>query len=235
VIAAYRTYDFHDIYQKVHNFCVVDLGGIYLDIIKDRLYTMPKGSGPRRSAQTAMYHIAEAMVRWLAPMLSFTAEEMWKYLPGKRAESVFLTTYYALPEVPSDGIDWDKLIELRASVLKKLEDKRVKGEIGAPLEAEVDIHVPRAAFDTLNALGSELRFFLITSEARLTAVDASELEKAGDALSGGAAIYVHATESAKCVRCWHRRPEVGSIAEHPELCSRCVTNISTAGEKRVFA
>ena len=235
VIAAYRSYDFHDIYQKVHNFCVVDLGGIYLDVLKDRLYTMPKESGPRRSAQTAMYHIAEAMVRWLAPILSFTAEEMWKYLPGKRAESVFLATWHPLPEVPRDGIEWDKLIELRASVLKKLEEKRVKGEIGATLEAEVDIHVPRAAFDTLNALGSELRFFLITSEARLSAVDASELEKAGDALVGGAAIYVHPTESAKCVRCWHRRPEVGSIAEHPELCSRCVTNISTAGEKRVFA
>ncbi len=160
---------------------------------------------------------------------------MWKYLPGKRADSVFLTTWHPLPEVPSDGIEWDKLIELRASVLKKLEEHRVKGEIGAPLEAEVDIHVPRAAFDTLNALGNELRFFLITSEARLSAVDATELQKAGDAVVGGAAIYVHPTESVKCVRCYHRRPDVGSIAEHPELCGRCVINISTAGEKRVFA
>ncbi|MEJ1966745.1 MAG: isoleucine--tRNA ligase [Gammaproteobacteria bacterium] len=235
LIAAYRNYEFHDVYQKVHNFCVVELGGIYLDVIKDRLYTMPKESGPRRSAQTAMYHIAEAMVRWLAPVLSFTAEEMWKYLPGKRAESVFLATWYALPEVPADGIDWDDLIALRANVLKKLEDRREKGEIGAPLEAEVDIHVPRAAFEKLNALGNELRFFLITSEARLSAVDAAELEKAGDAVAGGAAIYVNPTDSAKCVRCWHRRPEVGSIAEHPGLCSRCVTNISTAGEERVFA
>jgi isoleucyl-tRNA synthetase len=235
VIEAYRNYEFHSIYQKIHNFCVVDLGGIYLDVIKDRLYTMPKESGPRRSAQTAMYHIAEAMVRWLAPILSFTAEEMWRFLPGKRAESVFLTTWHTLPEVPGDGIEWDTLIELRTGVLKKLEEKRVKGEIGAPLEAEVDIHVPRAAFDKLNALGNELRFFLITSEARLSAVDPAELQKAGDAVIGGAAIYVHTTEAAKCERCWHRRPDVGSVAAHPTICGRCVTNLSTAGEKRVFA
>src|SRR4030095_8237726 len=118
VIAAYRRYEFHLIYQTVHKFCAVDMGSLYLDVLKDRLYTMPKESGPRRSAQTAMYHIAEAMVRWLAPLFSFTAEEMWKYLPGKRAESVFLATWHPLPEVPVDGVDWDKLIELRASVLK---------------------------------------------------------------------------------------------------------------------
>jgi isoleucyl-tRNA synthetase len=234
VVAAYRNYEFHTIYQKVHNFCVVDMGGVYLDVIKDRTYTMPTESAGRRSAQTAMYHIAEAMVRWLAPILSFTAEEMWGFLPGKRAESVFLSTWHALPEVPSDGIEWDKLLELRAGVLKKLEEKRVKGEIGAPLEAEVDVQVPRAAFDKLNALGKELRFFFITSAARLSAVDAAELEKAGDARVNGAAIFVHPTEAAKCIRCWHRRPEVGSIAAHPELCERCVTNITTAGEKRVF-
>ena len=233
VIAAYRKYEFHAIYQKVHNFCVVDMGGVYLDIIKDRTYTMPTQSVGRRSAQTAMFHIAEAMVRWLAPILSFTAEEMWGFLPGKRPESVFLTTWYSLPEVPADGINWDKLLELRAGVQKKLEEKRIKGEIGAPLEAEVDVQVPREAFDKLNALGKELRFFLITSEAQLNAVDA-ELEKAGDAVVNGAAIFVHPTDAAKCARCWHRRPEVGSIAAHPELCERCVANITTAGEKRVF-
>jgi isoleucyl-tRNA synthetase len=235
VAAAYKRYEFHVIYQKVHNFCAVDLSSLYLDVIKDRLYTMPKESGARRAAQTAMYHIAEAMVRWLAPILSFTADEMWKFLPGERAESVFLTTWYELPEVPGDGIDWDRLIDLRTGVLKKLEEARVRGEIGAPLEAEVDIHVSNAEFAKVNALGDELRFFLITSEARLHGVDAAELEKAGDARLNGAAIYVHPTESAKCVRCWHRRPDVGKHAEHPELCGRCVTNISTAGEKRVFA
>jgi isoleucyl-tRNA synthetase len=235
VIEAYRRYEFHVIYQKVHNFCVVDMGGIYLDVIKDRTYTMPKESLARRAAQTAMFHIAESMVRWLAPVLSFTAEEMWSFLPGKRAESVFLTTWYELPEIASDGIAWDALIEMRNGVLKKLEEARVRGEIGAPLEAEVDIRVSRDALDKLNALGNELRFFLITSEARLHAVDAAELEKAGEARVNGLAIYVHPTEAAKCARCWHRRPEVGRHPEHPEICDRCVTNITTAGEKRVFA
>jgi isoleucyl-tRNA synthetase len=136
--------------------------------------------------------------------------------------------------VPPDGIAWDKLLELRAGVLKKLEEKRVKGEIGAPLEAEVDVQVGRDAFDKLNALGKELRFFFITSEARLSAVDVAELANAGEAAVNGAAIFVHPTEAAKCERCWHRRPEVGSIAAHPTLCERCVTNITTIGEKRVF-
>jgi len=224
VVSAYRNYEFHNIYQAVHNFCVVDLGGIYLDVIKDRCYTMPTESAPRRAAQTAMYHIAESMVRWLAPILSFTAEEMWKFLPGKRPESVFFTTWHPLPEVPADGVDWDALLELRASVLKKLEESRTRGEIGAPLEAEVDIHVPRAQFDKLNALGDELRFLLITSAATLEAAD-------GEA----PVIYVRATDAAKCVRCYHRRPEVGHIADHPEICSRCVTNLSLPGEERVFA
>jgi isoleucyl-tRNA synthetase len=224
VIEAYRNYEFHLIYQKVHNFCIVDMGGIYLDVIKDRCYTMPTESGPRRSAQTAMYHIAEAMVRWLAPILSFTAEEMWKFLPGKHPESVFLATWHPLPDVPPDGIDWNALIELRSAVLKKLEESRVRGEIGAPLEAEVDLHVAKGDFDKLNALGRELRFFLITSEATLhVAEDASPV------------IYVRPTEAAKCVRCWHRRPDVGQNATHPELCGRCVTNITTNGEKRTYA
>jgi isoleucyl-tRNA synthetase len=219
----------------VHNFCTTDLGGIYLDVIKDRCYTMPRESAPRRSAQTAMYLIAEAMVRWLAPVLSFTAEEMWKFLPGKRPESVFLATWFTLPEVSADGIDWNELIALRTGVLKKLEDARERGEIGASLEAEVDIRVPRAEFAKLNALGDELRFFLITSDARLHQTDEAELKGAGDALVGGRAIYVHATESQKCVRCYHRRASVGKIAEHPEICDRCVVNLSLPGEKRAIA
>jgi isoleucyl-tRNA synthetase len=237
IVEAYRKYEFHVIYQKVHNFCVVDLGGIYLDVIKDRCYTMPTASRPRRAAQTAMYHIAESMVRWLAPILSFTAEEMWRFLPGKRAESVFLTTWYTLPEVPSDGIDWNALIDLRGDVLKKLEESRVRGEIGAPLEAEVDIHVLPADFSTLNALGDELRFFLITSEARLHKIEnaAPESKQAAAVVMDGKPIHVHATDATKCVRCWHRRPDVGQNAEHPEICGRCVTNITTSGEKRVFA
>jgi len=236
VIEAYQRYEFHVIYQKVHNFCVVDMGGIYLDVIKDRLYTMPAGSGPRRAAQTAMYHIAESMVRWLAPILSFTAEEMWRYLPGDRAESVFLTTWHPLPEITPDGIDWPRLIDLRNGVLKELEGARTRGEIGAPLEAEVDIYVPRTELPALDALGNELRFFLITSEARLHAIESlAELEKAGAGVVDGRAIIVRATDAAKCARCWHRQPDVGTHADHPELCDRCITNITTAGETRVYA
>jgi len=236
IVQAYRDYEFHLVYQKVHNFCTTDLGGIYLDVIKDRLYTMPRESGPRRSAQTAMYLIAEAMVRWLAPVLSFTAEEMWKFLPGKRPESVFLATWYTLPEVPKDGVEWDRLIDLRAGVLKKLEEARVRGEIGAPLEAEVDIHVPQSEFAQLNALGDELRFFLITSDATLSPFSSPpDLQKEANAAVNGRLIYVRPTEAAKCIRCWHRRPSVGKNPEHPEICDRCVSNLSLPGEKREFA
>jgi isoleucyl-tRNA synthetase len=236
VIEAYRRYEFHDIYQKVHNFCVADMGGIYLDVIKDRLYTMPAESGPRRSAQTAMYQIAESMVRWLAPILSFTAEEMWRYLPGEHAESVFLATWHVLPEVPRDDIDWNALIELRGNVLGELEKLRDAGVIGAPLEAEVDIYATPAAYARVNALHEELRFFLITSEARVHQVSAPPATAiAASAGLGDVWLTVKETEAAKCARCWNRRPDVGTHPEHPELCGRCITNISSAGEKRVFA
>ena len=223
--AAYEAYEFHTIYQKVHNFCVVDLGGIYLDVTKDRTYTMPTESAGRRSAQTAMYHIAEAMVRWLAPILSFTAEEMWKFLPGKRAESVFLTTWYSLPEVPNDGIDWDKLLELRAGVLKKLEEKRVKGEIGSSLAAEVEVLASGDRYQALAALRDDLRFVLITSQAQVVQVG-SEAEEM---------VKVRASRHAKCPRCWHYRADVGTDSTHPDLCGRCVANLRGAGEPRTHA
>jgi isoleucyl-tRNA synthetase len=136
IIEAYRKYTFHLIYQKVHNFCIVDLGGFYLDVLKDRLYTTPADSRTRRSAQTAMFHIAESMVRWLAPVLSFTAEEIWRYLPGERSESVFLETWHTVPETQPDNIEWPALIQLRTDVTRELEKLRDAGSIGAPLDAE---------------------------------------------------------------------------------------------------
>jgi isoleucyl-tRNA synthetase len=225
VIAAYRKYAFHLIYQKVHNFCIVDLGGLYLDVLKDRLYTTPAKSHARRSAQTAMYHIAEAMLRWLAPILSFTAEEAWGYMPGKRGESVFLTTWHKFPELPAETIDWPALLELRSEVTRELEKVREEGKIGAPLDAEVDIYCTPDEFKRLNALGDELRFLLITSEARLHEAPERRTPR----------VVVKPTEAAKCIRCWHRRPDVGSNAEHPEICSRCVTNLALPGENRRFA
>ena len=232
---AYRRYQFHLIYQKVHNFCVVDLGGFYLDILKDRLYTTPARSRARRSAQTAMFHIAESMVRWLAPILSFTAEEIWRYLPGRRGESVFLETWYAAPDPGGTPLDWEALIGLRGDVLRELEKLRDAGTIGAPLDATVDVYCTPAQVASFGALGDELRFLLITSEARVheAASPPPEAVLAASAREG-VWIAVRPTDAAKCVRCWHRRPDVGANAEHPELCGRCVINLTGPGEQRRF-
>jgi isoleucyl-tRNA synthetase len=238
IAQAYRDYAFHLIYQKVHNFCVVDLGGLYLDILKDRLYTLPATGKARRSAQTAMWHIAEAVVRWLAPVLSFTAEEMWRHLRGARAESVFLTTWHELPALPADGIDWDALIALRAAVARELERLRVAGSIGAPLDAGVDIWCARGLHDKLAALGDELRFFLITSAATVHAADSVPPADAVPAAGfDGAGVFLRVSVSPdrKCVRCWQHRGDVGASSDHPELCGRCVGNLALPGEQRRFS
>jgi isoleucyl-tRNA synthetase len=236
VVAAYRDYQFHLIYQKVHNFCVVDLGGFYLDILKDRLYTLPRQHPARRSGQTTMLSIAEAMVHWLAPILSFTAEEIWRFLPGERSPSVFLSTWTTLPEPPpkANAIDWDALIELRAAVTRELERLREQGAIGAPLDAEVDVYCTPEHHARLSALGEELRFLFITSAARVQ--QASEAPEgavaAGNAAQSAVWIRVQPSRETKCVRCWHHRPDVGSDARHPELCARCVSNVEGPGETR---
>jgi isoleucyl-tRNA synthetase len=239
LIEAYRQYNFHLIYQKIHNFCIVDLGGFYLDVLKDRLYTLPRNSRARRSAQTAMHHIAEAMVRWLAPVLSFTAEEIWKYLPGARAESVFLTTWHPLPQVPPDTIDWPALIHLRGDITRELEKLRNDGSIGSSLDARVDLYCEPADFERFNALGDELRFFLIASEARLHQVAELPQETVPTThapLHGARAprvsFAVKPESAAKCIRCWQLRPDVGSNPEHPSICARCVSNLAEPGEMR---
>ncbi|MCR4301413.1 MAG: class I tRNA ligase family protein, partial [Sulfuricaulis sp.] len=166
VLEAYEQFQFHMIYQKLHQFCVVDMGGFYLDILKDRLYTMPTNSRGRRSAQTAMFHILQGLVRWLAPVLSFTAEEIWRYLPGKRGESVFLENWYTLPALPEGLVDrgfWSEVIAVRQAVARELEKLRIAGDIGSGLEAEVDIYGDDAWLERLCRLGDELRFVFITS------------------------------------------------------------------------
>ena len=238
VIKAYRDYDFHLIYQKVHGFCVVELGSFWLDILKDRLYTMPARSAGRRSAQTAMYHVAEAMVRWLAPILSFTAEEIWKYLPGEREESVLLATWWPLPEVPqTSDIDWDAVIALKTDVARELERLRAAGDLGAPLEAGVDVYLDEAQHRRMAAIGDELRFVLITSAARLRqATDRpAHAVPAYTVAKDGAWIAVNVQDAPKCTRCWHRRPDVGVDPRHPEICARCVGNLEGHGETRRFA
>ena len=238
VIEAYRDYEFHLIYQKVHNFCVLDLGGFWLDILKDRLYTTAAASRPRRSAQTALWHVAEAMVRWLAPILSFTAEEIWRHMPGPRDESVFLSGWWELPDAhPSPGIDWEAVLALKVDVGRELERLRNEGRIGAPLEAEVDLYLDADQQARLGGLGNELRFVLITSEARIldAAARPADAIAAESVSSSGAWIAVRALDQAKCARCWHRRPDVGDDARHPELCSRCVGNLEGPGETRKYA
>ncbi len=236
VITAYRNYEFHDIYQRVHNFCVVELGGFYLDILKDRLYTTGAASAPRRSAQTAMYHVAEAMVRWLAPILSFTAEEAWAFLPGTRTDSVFLETWHRFHAGAerAAAIDWPAFIALKSAVARELERLRTAGAIGAPLEAEVLVHATPAQAGRLAAHGDELRFLLITSEARVVV---SEDPAAHGVPTSEEGVWIEVNPSArpKCVRCWHLREDVGADSRHPELCARCVSNIEGPGEERRFA
>jgi isoleucyl-tRNA synthetase len=240
VVTAYRNYEFHDIYQKVHNFCVVELGGFYLDIIKDRLYTTGAASRPRRSAQAAMFHIAQAMVRWLAPILSFTAEEAWRFLPGYTGapgeESVFLSGWHQFPsgaERPA-VLDWPALIALKTDVARELERLRAAGEIGAPLEAEVTVFAPASVASRYTAVADELRFILITSQARVVERDTPPAD-AVRTTQDGVWIRVHPATQPKCVRCWHLRSDVGGDPRHPELCARCVLNVEGPGEERRFA
>jgi isoleucyl-tRNA synthetase len=237
IVDAYRSYDFHVIYQRIHNFCVVDLGAFYLDVIKDRLYTTPSQSHARRSAQTALWHIAEAMVHWLAPILSFTAEEIWQSMPAvpERPESVFLSQWHRFPDDPvGTRVAWDEVIALKADVARALEGLRAQGAIGGPLDATVDLWVDADRHTRLSALGEELRFALITSEVRLHAAPAPQGTAPATELSD-VWIAVAASAQPKCTRCWHKRADVGSVEGHPEACARCAGNVSGDGEQRRYA
>ena len=248
IALAYRDAQFHQVYQKLHNYCVVDLGGLYLDVLKDRLYTMPAQSPARRSAQTAMLHIAEALVRWITPILSFTADEIWRLLPGERASgaaSVFAQTWYQLPEpghAPAIAdAHWPQLLAAREAVKKVLEELRVRELIGSGLDAELTLYADGQAYEALAAVGPELRFWFITSEARVAPLaqkpaDAIEAKLDAALVPAGGTVWIaaQATTAAKCNRCWQRRPDVGQHAEHPLLCGRCVGNISGAGEQRLY-
>jgi isoleucyl-tRNA synthetase len=227
------------VYQKVHNFCVIELGGFYLDIIKDRQYTAKTDGLARRSTQTAMYHITEILVRLIAPILSFTADEIWQFIPGKRGDSVLLTEF-------ADGIEvlharndlsdafWREVMEVKAAVNKELEIQRVEKRIGAALSAEVTLYCEDTLKSRLAALQNELRFVLIVSAVQLEPLSAAPAGAAETEMAG-LRVQVVPSTYAKCVRCWHHRPDVGQHADHPELCGRCVDNISGEGEKRLYA
>jgi len=237
---AYEDYQFLQVYQKVHHFCAFDMGAFYLDIIKDRLYTTAAGSLPRRSAQTAMYHVMEAMLRWITPVLSFTAEEIHTHMPGKRSESVLLETWwqrlFELDQPEVERARWERILEVREAVSKSIEQVRRSGAAGSSLAVEVDLWLSGEYKEALDWLGDELRFVLITSDARVHALDTSPDEAERVNLDGEEiALMVAPSEHEKCVRCWHYRADVGSDPEHPEACLRCVDNVTGSGEHRRVA
>jgi isoleucyl-tRNA synthetase len=220
VVADYARYQFHLVTQKLQGFCSEDLGGFYLDILKDRLYTCGAASRARRSAQTALWHIAQSLVRLMAPILSFTAEEAWQVMLGSRDRSVFEEVWHALP---AHGLDpaalaaWENVRQFREVAAKRIEEKREAKELGSSLAAELDIHAAGATYDALARLGEELRFVLITSRATLH--------------QGPPAVKVQASRHPKCERCWHYRADVNPAG----LCGRCESNLQGAGEPRRHA
>ena len=239
IVQAYNNYQFHLIYQKLHQFCVVEMGGFYLDITKDRQYTTQSNSLPRRSTQTTMYYIIQALVRWFAPILSFTADEIWKYIPGVQGDSVFLEEWFSDFPAIEQGIEsinfWEKIIDVRDAVSKELEKARISGDIGSSLDAEVNLYCDDEIYSELEKLQDELRFVLITSYARIYHLD----QKTGDAIEAedikGLWVEIEKSLHVKCVRCWHHREDVGSHSDHPELCGRCIENVDGNGEQRSYA
>jgi isoleucyl-tRNA synthetase len=233
VLAAYERYEFHPAVARLQTFCSDDLGSFYLDILKDRLYTTASTSLARRSAQTAVWHITNTLLRLVAPIMSFTAEEAWPlFAPNEfknEGETIFTQVYAALPELHGAEAlvtKWSALRELRGEVQKELEALRTAGSIGSSLQAEVRLEANAQDFALLESLKEDLKFLLITSAVDLTR------SASADAPLG---IKANASSHAKCERCWHYRSDVGRNPEHPHLCGRCDDNLHGAGESRQFA
>ncbi len=217
----FGVYEFHPVVAKLQIFCSEDLGAFYLDVLKDRLYTTQTASHARRSAQTALWHITQAMLRWMAPFLSFTAEEAW-YVLGM-GQTIFSDSYVHLPEADKELLGkWSRVLKLREEVNKEIELVRSQGLVGSSLQAEVDLTLPAADLALLTSLGEDVRFVFITSALRL---------HAGDAV----AIQVTPSVHAKCERCWHYRDDIGSDSAHATLCGRCTSNLFGSGESRLVA
>ncbi len=237
IVEAYDNYQFHQVSSKLMNFCTVELGSFYLDVIKDRQYTAHTDGLARRSCQTALYHIAQAMVRWMAPIMSFTAQEIWQELPGERDEFVFTDVWYTgftgLASGKFDDAFWQQLLQVRDEVNKVLEVARKEDKIGASLQAEITLYASADMAADLAKLGDELRFVLITSTAQVS-VEAAPADAVKTELPG-LSVRVQASNGSKCERCWHHRHDVGANAAHPALCLRCVTNVEGVGEIRAFA
>ncbi|HSI29217.1 MAG: class I tRNA ligase family protein, partial [Methylophilus sp.] len=228
ILADYDKYEFHLAVQKFVGFCSEDLGGFYLDILKDRLYTSGETSHARRAAQSALYHITHALMRLMAPILSFTADEIWQTLGLDAVATVFEEDWYALP---AHGLSetqlqhWHTLIDLRGQAAKEIELLRGEGKVGSSLQAELEFHVAGEVFEALNSLEDDLRFVTITSAATTYQVADATMQK----------ILVKPSAYQKCDRCWHYRADVGSDAAHPSICGRCVSNLFGNGEVRKYA
>jgi isoleucyl-tRNA synthetase len=239
ITTAYQGYNFHHIYQTLHNFCAGDLGGFYLDIIKDRQYTCQTDSLGRRSAQSALYQIAEALVRWIAPILSFTAEEVWAAMPGQRGDSVHTAEWYVLPKDLGDEAinsdDWRVIFLVKEAVNKALEEARRSDQVKGALDADLTLYAAPEIAQVLGKMGDELRFVTITSSAEVKPLEANGAGAGIETAMDGLRVDIRLSEADKCVRCWHHREDVGASAEHPELCSRCVVNVAGDGELRRFA
>jgi isoleucyl-tRNA synthetase len=222
-LADYRVYSFHTAVQRLHNFCSEDLGAFYLDILKDRLYTTGKDSKPRRAAQSALWHILQALTRLMAPILSFTAEEIWA-LEGK-SDSVFLGVWHDLPKQPDEAnliAHWADIRAGRSAIQKDLEGLRAAGEIGSSLQAEVTLFAAPRTYEIYAPLCDDLRFVLIVSKTTLVAADIDRIQ-------------ITPSTNTKCERCWHYRDDVNTDPAHPGLCGRCVSNLFGEGEKREHA
>lgn len=233
---AYDQYRFWQVYQKLHNFCNQELSSFYLDIIKDRQYTTGKDSVARRSCQTALFHIAEALIRWIAPILPFTADEAWQYLPGKRNESVMLNTWYdGLVELPENfelnREYWQQIMAVKSAVNKEIENQRNNKVVGGSLQAEVTLYAKPSLQSSLAKLGDELRFVLITSKAEILPYEQASANSVATELDD-LKLAVVKSEYTKCARCWHLVADVGQHADHTDLCGRCITNVYGDGEQR---
>ncbi|MEE3651849.1 MULTISPECIES: isoleucine--tRNA ligase [unclassified Brenneria] len=238
IVEAYDSYDFHRVVQRLMQFCSIEMGSFYLDIIKDRQYTAKGDSIARRSCQTALYHISEALVRWMAPILSFTADEVWAYLPGERAQYVFTEEWYDglfgldSAETMNDEF-WTDILKVRSEVNKTIEQARNDKRIGGSLEAAVTLYADAALADKLNQLRQELHFALLTSKARVERYENAPADAQGTELPG-LKIALSKAEGHKCPRCWHYESDIGTDTDYPDICGRCATNVGGKGEERKF-
>ena len=233
--SAFDDYNFLVATQTMHHFCAMDMGSFYLDIIKDRQYTAKAGSLAHKSCQTALYHIMQAMVRWFMPVMSFTSQELWSHIPGNDKDTIFWETWYeglftndVDAKIGDD--DWSKIAKVKDEVNRQLESMRKESGIGSSLEAEVTLYVNGELAECLEKLDDELRFVLITSQAKIVKKQGGEPSELD-----GLGIKITASINEKCDRCWHRRDDVGEDDNHPSLCTRCVENVDGEGEIRRYA